>query len=206
MHGGEEELGVSLENGLGAVAVVGIKVPDGHARTTEEALGVDARDRDLIQVAESHRLAGGRVMTRRAHEGEGRGLFFDGVTNRVDRGGNGAAGVIRDRGEVRRVAVEIARDGKTGEMSREMGETQHLVRGGIAGLAPGPIGVRRAQMRRGANGPRRLLGSQRRAVFGAAWIMQNQHERRAAKMPKRGKKPNGGPGTAAWVGINPEIS
>jgi len=59
-----------MEDGLGAVAVVGIEIPDGD---TGDAAGAGGKggDGDVVEIAKTHRLGGRRMMTGRAHEGEG---------------------------------------------------------------------------------------------------------------------------------------
>jgi len=194
VDGGEEKRagvgargGGGMENGLGAVAVVGVEIPDGDAGGAEAGAGVEGGERDLVEVAEAHGFFGGGVVAGRAHEGEG-GLGRAGGVARCERmaggaegGGDGAAGVIADAFEERRIRIEITPDAEAAEVRRGMGEQENLVgdEGGV-GFAPSPVGVRGAEVRGGADDAGGLLGAHRGAVIGAAGIVENQHGRKEA--------------------------
>ena len=70
MNRGEGDPRVSGDNRLGAVAVVGIEIPD------RDALGavlqrVERGDSDVIEITKTHRLVAGGVVSRRTHQAEG---------------------------------------------------------------------------------------------------------------------------------------
>src|SRR5687768_5172321 len=99
--------------------------------------------------------------------------------------------MIRNPRKMRRVRVEVASDPESLEMRRHVGQQKHVVRRrGLGGSTPGPGWMSRAQMSRGPRHTRRLFRSERRAVFGTARIMQDDHGRKAGSMRKTGQKPN----------------
>src|SRR5688500_11237078 len=69
MHGDVAELGVSGADVLGAIAVMGIQIPNGNARNAAR----DSFERcygNRVQIAKPHRLTTRRVVTRRTHQRE----------------------------------------------------------------------------------------------------------------------------------------
>ena len=114
-----------LHNGFGAVAVMGVEIPDGHTTGgdgsgsvggsaggreggREIVGGVNSRERDLVQITETHRMARAGVVAGRPHEGKNRSALRDGVTSGREGGRGGATGVVADVLEEGGVRVEVA--------------------------------------------------------------------------------------------------
>ncbi len=186
---GEENAGASVENRLGAVAVVGVEIPDGDARGVKFLANVAGGDSDVVEVTKTHRLLAGGVMAGRAHERKCRQPVQERNLGGGDRGTDGAQGVFGDAGEMGRVGVEVARLEEALKVLGRVSEQQALERW-CGRLAPGPIGMRGAEVRRGFGDPRGFLGAHRGTVIDGARIVKDQHDGMAAKRRRRRKKPS----------------
>lgn len=164
--GGRDEV---VENGLGAVAVVGIKVPDGDAARgcggqsggRKIAGGMNGREGDLVQIAKAHGLRRGGVVTRRTHEGKDGGAVRQGVPRGGECRGYGTAGVVTDVVEKRGVSIEVAGLREAADVGRSVDERKRGIgdRGGGRRQTKLPIRVRCAKVRGGADDAGRLLGT-----------------------------------------------
>lgn len=182
MDGGEEErTGGSVdgrgENGFGAVAVMGVEIPNSHAAGAEVVVRVESGDGDVVEVTEAHRGIGGGVMAGRTHEGESGRAGGEGVLGRGDRGGGGAAGVVGDGGEIGRVGVEVVGLGKAAQVRGSVGAKECGVGDGSGGRRDTefPPGVRGAEVGGGTDDAGGLLGAHGRAVIGALRIVEDEH-------------------------------
>ena len=113
--GDEEKIFLVVEDVFGAVAVVGVEIPDGDPADAALA-GGEGGDGDLVEVAKSHRLRGQRVVPGRAHQGESFLFFVERGFHRGNRGTDGATGVLINAVEVRCVVVEVVGVLETFEM------------------------------------------------------------------------------------------
>lgn len=198
-----------LHNGFGAVAVMGVEIPDGHTAGgdgsgsvggsaggreggREIVGGVNGRERDLVQITEAHRMARAGVVAGRPHEGKNRSALRDRVTGGREGGGGGAAGVVADVLEERGVRVEVAGLREAFEMRGRVREEErgivHRSRG--RRHAPFPGSVSDAEVRGGAEDAGRLLRAQRGAVVGALRIVENEHGEIVVIPPHRGRRRN----------------
>ena len=64
----KENMVVALENRLGAIAVMGIEIPDRDFVGPKIFLGEQGSDGDLVQVTETHRLRARGVVPGRPHQ------------------------------------------------------------------------------------------------------------------------------------------
>ena len=191
VDGGEEKVRrgrVCVENGLGAVSVVGVEIPDGDAADGggsgcasggEIVRGVERGEGDLVEVTEAHGLASGGVVAGRAQERESGGAVGEGVVRGGAGARDGTAGVVADAGEKRRVGVEVTGLGEAFEVRGGVGEEERRVGDGGGGRrdGEGPRGVGGAEVGGGADDARGLLGAQGGAVVGALRIVEKEHGR-----------------------------
>ena len=104
---------------LRAVAVMHVEIEN------RDALGAGGRgfergDGDVVQVAKAHCPVAGGMMAGRPHQAENTFAPARG-SQRVQRGGDGGAGVAGDIFVIRRVGIEILRLVQTREVLRGMG-------------------------------------------------------------------------------------
>lgn len=182
MHRGEEHIGLPVKDRFGAVAVMGIEVPDRHFGGGEVFLRGESGRRYLVEITKAHGLGSGGVMAGWAHEGERRRSMQsgsrrrEGVPGGVDCGGDSTARVIGDAGKIRSVGIEVARIGEASKVRGGMCEQKRVIRRGRIGWSgPCPFGMCGTEMSGGASDASRLFGSKRGAVIGAPWVMQDQH-------------------------------
>ena len=191
VDGGEEKVGsgwVCVKDGFGAVAVMGIEIPDGDAADGggngragggKIVRGVERGEGDLVEVAEAHGLAGGGVVAGRAQQREDGRAVREGVARGGEGAGDGAAGVVADAGEKRRVGVEVAGLREAFEVCGGVGEEERRVGDGGGGRrdGEGPRGARGAEVGGGAEDARGLLGAHGGAVVGTLRIVEKEHGR-----------------------------
>ena len=158
VDGSEENAVATVQDRLGAVAMVGVEIPDRHPPRPEVALREERGQRDLVEVAEAHRLGVRRVVAGRAHEREDRRLLFEGMARGLERSGDGATRMVADAGKEGRVRVEIARLREALQVGGRVGKQERVI-GGERGLGcpPRPVRVGRAEVFLRANDARRLL-------------------------------------------------
>jgi hypothetical protein len=151
-------------------------------------VGMESGDSDGVEVTETHRGGGGRVMAGRTHERENRRAMCKRVIGGGESSGYGAAGVGGDVVEERGVGVEVAGLVETVQVGGAVGEEQGLVgdRGGRWWHAEFPGGMGGAEMGDGAGDACGLFGAHRGAVIGALGVVKDQHGRMAAK--RRGRR------------------
>ena len=125
VHGKKFDARPVQQNVLRAVAVVDVEIKHG------DALGTGGRrfergDGDVVEIAEAHGFFARGVVAGRAHEAEN---IFAGAGNfqRVQRGGNGRAGVAGNVFKERRVGIEIFRRFEAGEHFGRVGAEDLLV-------------------------------------------------------------------------------
>ena len=96
MDGEEEDVGVFVEDILGAVAVVDIPIDDEDAIDAPGFAGVPSGDGGVIVDAEAHATGGGGVVSRGADGGEG--VADAALDDGIDGGEGGAGGEAGDFG------------------------------------------------------------------------------------------------------------
>ena len=103
----------------------------------------------------------------------------EGVARGGAGAGDGAAGVVGDAREKRRVGVEVAGLGETFEVRGRVGEEEGGVEDGGRGRrdGEGPRGVGGAEVGGGADDAGRLLGPHRGTVVGAVRVVEKEHGR-----------------------------
>ena len=172
---------MGAENGFGTISVVGIEIPHRDPGGTKLSLGGECRDGDAVEITKSHRFAGGRVVTGRTHERKNRGAMVKGVFRDFEGGGDGAAGVVGDAGEIGRVGIEVARLREPLYVRGCVGQQQGFVGDGSDRYAPRPVGMGGAQVGGGPGDAGGLLGAHRGAVGGALRIVQEKHGRNRSR-------------------------
>ncbi len=107
VDGDKRDALASANDGLGAIPVMRIEVPD---RDSCDAAGTsdERRDRDVIEVAKPHRPVGRGVMPGRAHEAECRAPRTS-FLNRRQRRSSRKRGMLGDAFIMWRVAIERSR-------------------------------------------------------------------------------------------------
>lgn len=175
VHRREKETFTAMQNGFGAVAVVRVGVPDGDTLRPEIFLCVQRGDGDLVEITKPHRLPCRRVMAGRAHERKRRRARRERVQRGLERRGDRATRVFGDAGKIRRVLIEVARDGEAIQVRGRVRKKERFVGDGRARNLPRPIRMCRAQVRRGFRRARGLLGAHRGAVVGAPGIVKDEH-------------------------------
>ena len=173
VDGTEQKTLAAVENRLGAIAVMGVEIPHRHAMGAAGARG-HRGEGDLVKVAETHRLAGRGVVSRRAHEGKGLFVLHEGEVHGRQRRAHRPAGMIVDALKIRSVVVEVRRALQAGEMGAGVHRQQYLL-GRDRRDAPFPFRMRRAQERSAQGRAPRLLRAQRGAKVGALGIVQDDH-------------------------------
>ena len=164
---------MAVENSFGAVAVVGIEIPDRDARDTLGA-GRNGGDSDLVQIAEAHRLVGGRVVSGWAHQAE-RSFALEGEFGGSQGGAHGPSGMRGNIREIRRVVVEIPGLKQPLQVGRRVGKQEGLIRYCDVRCAPVPSGVRGAQVLHATQHAGGLFRSHRGTVLSAARIVKDGH-------------------------------
>ena len=190
VNGGEEKTVAPADDGLGAVAVMGVKIPYGDAGGAELGTRVECGEGNLVEITKTHRLPRGRVMAGRARERESWCAMRERVLGGSECGTDSAAGVVADAGEERSVGVKVAGLREAFEMSGRVSEEQSGVAdtGGWCGGAPRPVWMRGAQVRCGTRDARRLLWVHRGAVVGTLRVVMNQHRRNGRKKAQRAQE------------------
>src|SRR6516164_9769157 len=121
---------------FGAVAVVGVEVPDpdAFAAGCERVMG---SDRDRVQIAKTHRLGRGCVMARRTHQGKS---FFtaEGNVDRADRRSGSASSVLFNTRIVGRIRIKIEWLPQPLQMFRSM-RPENFLFGSDPRLHPDPV-------------------------------------------------------------------
>ena len=173
VDGGEPDPLRSRQDVLGSVAVVDVEVEDADA-VQSGGPRLQHGDGDGAEVAESHGVIAGRMVSGRTHQAQG-GFALAGEFEGPKRGADSASGVVADAGEEGRVAVEILGHAQTFEMSGRMGTQQRGVR---HRRGVGPLHRQRLlvpQQFGRALDARGFLGMPDGAVFGAARIVDDGH-------------------------------
>jgi hypothetical protein len=184
---------MGMENGLGAITVVGVEIPDGNAAGAEMVVGMESGDSDGVEVTETHRGGGGRVMAGRTHERKNRRAMCKRVIGGGERGGYGAAGVGGDVVEERRVGVEVAGLVETVQVGGAVGAEQGRVgnRRGWWWHAELPGGMGGAEMGDGAGDACGLFGAHRGAVIGALGVVKDNHGQNGRKKARKAQDSEG---------------
>lgn len=118
---------MGVEDGFGAVTVVGVEIPNGDAAGTEMVVGVEGGDGDGVEIAEAHGSGGGGVMAGWAHEGESGRAPGERVGGGGESGGHGATSVGGDVVKERRVSVKVAGFVEAAQVGGGMSEQQGRV-------------------------------------------------------------------------------
>jgi len=138
VDGAEEQAVVSLEGGLGAVAVVDVEIDHGDPGHTL-SLGHAGGDGDIGEHAEAHGGVRLGVVARRADSGEGAGgLAADHGADGIDHGAGGEAGGADAARRQHSVGVQLAQ--ATG---RRSGEQAGDMVGGVKAFEVGDGGLGR---------------------------------------------------------------
>ena len=178
----KEQRLAAMQDRLGAVAVMGVEIPDRNPPGAQLLLGSEGRDRNLVQVAKPHRLGNRGMMPRRAHEGKNRfpRLCREGVLGGFDGPGHRTSSVAVDLGKKGGISVKIAAEPESLQMRGGVGEEQPCLshRGG-GRFPPNPVRMGFPKMRRRPADACRLFGTHGRAVLDAMWIMEDQHRKQA---------------------------
>ena len=172
MHGDVAELGVSGADVLGAIAVMGIQIPNGNARDAARE-SVEGRDGDRVQIAESHRLAACRVVTRRPHQRESP-LASQRESRAFDRRAGRSCSVLENAIVIRRVGIEMVPLIQVSEVPLRV-RLEHGIAPRWRRRSPLPFGVRAPQVLSRPTHALRSFGVSGRAVAGTALVMENGH-------------------------------
>ena len=177
MHRGEKYVLLPMHDGLGAVAVMRVKIPNRDAGRPEIPLGVNRRDRDLIQITKAHRLTGRRMVARWTHQRKRRPTGLARMPGRCDGRSHGRARMVLNPGKIGRIRIKITRLPHAFQVRRSVRKEQQLIGRRLTfGDTPLPIRMRLPQMRLGPHNARGLLRTQGGAIGGAARIVQDDHE------------------------------
>ena len=137
MNGGETDARMIGYDRLGAVPVVGVKIPD---RNSLRAIlqSIERGNRDVVEVTKAHRLIASGMVSRRSHQTK-TALAAQGRARDFDRGAGGPRCMLINLRMRRRIGVEIMQGfAHACDVLGRMSAQQHLGRR-FRRLPPFPI-------------------------------------------------------------------